>query len=146
MKRDSVKILIMLFSSVIIFLMLTRCEVDDIDYENIDCQYCYTEHPDLSYLEITFSEGICDSVDITVYRGYVDDGLIEWSGKVAKSPFKMYETPVTYLYSVKATYLKDSVSISVVDSDKMETHLIQGICDDDCFIITGGEYDVEFKK
>jgi hypothetical protein len=131
--------------STLVFLLLTRCETDPIDYENIDCNDCYEVEPTYSYLKIVFSENICDTVDITVYRGYMNESMIEWQGWATSSPLYLDATPLNNFYSVKATYSMDSTSIGVVDAEKLETHLIEGICENDCFIITGGVYDVEIK-
>ncbi|MEA1873680.1 MAG: hypothetical protein U9N51_04515 [Bacteroidota bacterium] len=145
MKADIVKIVSLLSISALLFLLLTRCETESIDYENIDCNECYEEKPQYSYLKIIFSEDICDTVNITVFRGYVNESMIEWQGWATNSPFYFDYIPVNNFYSVKATYSKDAASIGVVDAEKLETHLIKGVCDNNCYIITGGEYDVELK-
>jgi hypothetical protein len=145
MKADIIKIASLLSISALLFLLLTRCETEPIDYENINCADCYEEEPGYSYLKITFSEDICDTVNITVYRGYVNESMIEWQGWATNSPFYLDYTPVNNFYSVKATYLTDTASIGVVDAEKLETHLIKGVCENNCYIITGGVYDVELK-
>ncbi len=144
MKSDWLKIAILFCVSLLIFLTLTQCETEGIDYENINCADCYVVEPQLSYLIIHFSEELSDSVKFIVYRGYEGD-FVEWEGWAKESPFYLEETPVNNLYTVKATYQIDTASIGVVDSDKLETHYIKGICDENCYIIGGGEYDVQFE-
>jgi len=145
MKADIIKIVSLLSISALLFLLLTQCETEQIDYENIDCNDCYEVEPQDSYLKIIFSEDICDTVDITVFRGYVNESMIEWEGWVTQSPFYLDFTPVNNFYSVKATYSTDTASINVMDAAKLETHLIKGVCENNCYIITGGVYDVELK-
>ena len=130
----------------LIFIALS-CDIDDsIDYDNVSCEDCYIEKPEKSYLEITFSDDINDSVFIEVFKGYVDDSPYEWRGWITESsPFNLYETPVDNFYSVKATYFKDSTSVSVIDADELETAFVKNYCDENCYIIRGGFYDVRLK-
>ncbi|MFO7879043.1 MAG: hypothetical protein ACQES0_06230 [Bacteroidota bacterium] len=146
MKNDLRNIVLMICLSCGIFLFLTTCETDYVDYDNINCDECYVEKPGLSYLKINFSTNVNDTVWFEVYRGYVDDSMLEWKGWATESPLYLYQTPVDNLYSVKATYLKDGASISVIDADELETHLIKNYCDEDCYIITGGVYNVELEE
>lgn len=138
---------LIIISSLIFVFFCFSCNYDgSIDYSNVSCEDCYIEKPEKSYLEITFSDDINDSVFIEVFKGYVDDSPYEWAGWITEtSPFNLYETPVDNFYSVKATYFKDSTSISVVDADELETAFIKNYCDENCYIIKGGFYDVRLK-
>ncbi|MGM0650636.1 MAG: hypothetical protein ACQES1_09045 [Bacteroidota bacterium] len=129
-----------------ICLSLTSCETDYVDYDNVDCDDCYVEKPQYSYLRIDFSENINDTVWFEVYRGYVDQSLLDWSGWATESPLFLYQSPVDNFYSVKATYFKDSASISVIDADELKTHLIKDYCDEDCYIIAGGKINVKLDE
>lgn len=145
MRTDIIKILIVLGFSALFFLLLTQCETE-FDDENVNCADCYEEKPEESDLIIYFSDNICDTVHFIVYRGYLEESMIEWEGWATESPFHLNYTPVDFLYTVKATYLRDSISIGVVDSDELKTYLIRGVCDEDCYVIRGGEFDVKLKE
>lgn len=146
MKKDYLKLLVFACISTCLFVFFTQCDNDYVDPENVNCNDCYTEKPELSALIINFSETISDSVLITVFRGYVNESMLEWEGYVKSSPFFLYETPVDNYYSVKATYLKNGTSIQVVDADELKTQFVENVCDSDCFIVTGGEYNVKYDK
>jgi hypothetical protein len=145
MKKDILRIAGIFAFSVSVFLFLTTCDDEYVDYENINCDDCYVEKPQTSYLKITFSTDINDTVFFEIYRGYVDQSMLEWRGWSTESPLYLYQTPVDNLYSVKATYRKDSASISVIDADELKTQFIRNYCDEECYIITGGNYNVELK-
>ncbi|MDA3819988.1 MAG: hypothetical protein PF590_05985 [Candidatus Delongbacteria bacterium] len=130
----------------LLVLLLTGCETydNDVDYENIDCEEdCVVEKPQYSYLRIDFSEDINDTVWFEIFRGYVDNSELYLTGWATETPLFLYQMPVDNFYAVKATYWQDSTSIIVVDADELKTHFIKNYCDEDCYIITGGDFKVE---
>ncbi|MEA3446982.1 MAG: hypothetical protein U9Q98_00820 [Bacteroidota bacterium] len=132
----------------LLVLLLTGCDTydNDVDYENIDCDDCYVEKPQYSYLRIDFSDDINDTVWFEVFRGYVDNSELYLTGWATKTPLFLYQMPVDNFYAVKATYLKNSTSISVIDADELKTHFIKNYCDEDCYIISGGNFNVELNE
>lgn len=145
MKRDIRTLIILLLSSAAVFVLLSTCETDDFDMEEIDCADCFEEKPETSYLLIRYSQEVNDTVRVEIFRGYVDQSMMEWSGYAFESPLFLYSTPVDNYYSVKLTYTVDSSKISVIDAGVLETEYIRNYCENNCYIIKGREMDLRLK-
>ncbi len=144
MKKNRIKISLILTLNVLMFFALVRCS--DTDFNQIDCNNCFEEEPQLGDLTVYFSENISDSVHLVIYRGYAGENMVEWDTYAKKSPYILPETPVGFLYSVRAIYLVGSDTIVVVDADKLETQFVSEVCSDDCYVFKGGVLHAEYKK
>lgn len=135
--------------SIIIALLIFTVACNDydysVDYENIDCSECYKEKPAYADLIITFSDDIQDTVLFTVYAGPVDESRIECEGWATASPLYL-PAPTDQFYSVKAEYHCNGNCIYAIDAETLNTHFITNYCDEDCYIISDGEYDVRLKE
>ncbi len=141
MKRNWINISLAIVS-VLILSVLVGCSGS---YQ-VDCDSCLEEKPQLSDLTIYFSESISDSVHLVIYRGYAGENMVEWDTYAKKSPYILPETPIDFLYSVRATYLVDSDTVVVVDADKLETKFVSEVCGEDCYILKGNVLHAEYKK
>ncbi len=113
--------------------------------DDVNCYECYTDTLETGYLiiEFTLNDENVD-VPITVFSGQVDASPIVFSAPCDTSAL-ILEVPMNAYYSVKAAYKNGNDSIYVVDGGRLEAKLVTGICDSDCWIIQGGEYNVSLN-
>jgi hypothetical protein len=144
MVKKFVYILILLLP----LLYLSQCKSSDNSDESYYCISCISEHPD--------SERI--SIKITVNAENPEVPVIVFSGKF--NPAHLSDTvfldtldikeftvkvPTDQYYSVMALYKDGKDSIFAVDGGKFEAKKISG-CQNTCWQISGGSYDVRLKK
>jgi hypothetical protein len=119
---------------------------------NVDCNECYSDELDSADLIIQAStSSIIDEVSICVYNGVVqeenliicyDYGSVEYP---LSATYYFYARTNSY-YSVEAIYhLTDGRTVIVTDGDAMETNLVSGTCEYDCWTIEGGGMDVRLN-
>lgn len=130
----------------IIFYFNTSCE-EDIFAFNVDCSECYIEKPDSADIIVKISiNAQNDSVPIKIYKNQVEDNEIEYIDTATSEEYYLY-VPIDEFYSVTAEYnYNDSVTLVVVDGDKLKVKLVTDVCTDDCWVIRGGILDVRIKQ
>ena len=112
---------------------------------NIDCDECYYLKPDSADLIVNLTLNDENPfVPLIFYRGKVEEGIIEWTDTSYNKTLYLY-SKVNEYYSVKAYYKKEGKTIIAIDGAKLNTRQVSGVCDRDCWIITGGEMDVRLK-
>ncbi|HXK82557.1 MAG TPA: hypothetical protein PLO05_10405 [Bacteroidales bacterium] len=139
-------IILLLISFAIVF---TSC-IDPIYYDgdDVDCYYCYPENqfPDSADLIIDLTiNSTYPKVEIKVYAGMVDNAPVIANFEADTSTVYVY-VPIDHLYSVEAIYSHNNKTIRVIESDKLEAKLVTEICDEDCWYIVGGEYELNLNE
>ncbi len=127
-----------------VFLALVSSCRDAVYYtgDDVNCYECYTLFPETSWLIIDFTlDGENTSIPITVYNGFPDRSPVVFSAMCDTTPV-FVEVPMNNYYSVKAGYKHGDDSVYAIDNAHLEAKLVTGLCDEDCWIITGGEYNV----
>ena len=145
MRRDWIRLLGLAVIGLIIFLSLCMCESDGFDEEDVNCSECYEEKFALDNIVVYFSDDYADSVIITVYQGFYDNGQEIFSDIITNSPLNLTDVEVDSEYTVVATYYKGDDKINVIDSDCLKSRFVKGYCDIDCYFVTGGYFDCEIK-
>lgn len=127
--------------------MLVSCR-DAVYYtgDSVDCYDCYQEFPDSADLIIDLMiDDDNPNVNIFVYSGKVDASPVIWEMNVDTSTVYVY-VPINAYYSVKAVYNYKGDIISVIDGGMCEAKLVTEYCDEDCWYVIGGEYNVKLRK
>ena len=110
----------------------------------VDCDECYSVKPDsadlIIYLTINQDH---PEVPIVVYRDNIENDT-DWIDTAITSPYYLYSR-IDQFYSVKAEYQVGKRIINVVDGDKLQAKHVSESCDVECWVITGGELNVELK-
>ena len=137
---------------VLIFLLIlcglvVSC-IDPIYYDgdSVDCDYCYQELPDSADLIIDLT--INDEnplVQISVFSGEANNAPLVSQFDADTSTVFVY-VPVGSYYSVEAIYQSENNTVRVIDGDMLEVKLVTELCNDDCWYIVGGEYDVKLRE
>lgn len=110
--------------------------------DDVNCYECYVDFPETGYLVIDFTiDAENKHIPITVFSGKLDRSPIVFQAQCDTTPL-FIEVPMNALYSVKAGYKHGNDSVYAIDNAKFEAKLVVGLCTDDCWIITGGEYNV----
>lgn len=137
--KGIVILIIIVFSSILFF----KC--DNVDF-NFDCDECYQEEPlwgDI-YVQLTINDEN-DFVPLVIYRGSVEDNNIEYVDTAFEEEYYL-DVPLNKYYAVKAEYLEGSDTIYAIDGDEIKTKLNTDDCDQECYVIKGGNFDVRMKK
>jgi hypothetical protein len=110
----------------------------------VDCDECYSIEPDsadlIIYLTINSDH---PEVPLVVFRGNIEDDT-DWVDTAITSPYYLY-SEIDQFYSVKAEYKVGNRIINAVDGDKLQAKHVSESCDVECWVITGGEMNVELK-
>lgn len=114
----------------------------------IDCNECYTFKPDSADLIVflTFS-GDFDSIPLVIYRDVIGENNIDYidtAYSTLDNPYYLY-SKVNQKYVVKAEYKKGEKTIYAVDRSKIKVKRVTGECDEDCWVVEGGELDAKLK-
>jgi len=135
------KILIALvFFSTTLFL---KC--DNVDF-TVDCAECYQEEPlwgDI-YVQLTINDEN-NFVPLVIYRGDFENNDIEYVDTAFEEEYYI-DVPLNKYYAVKAEYLVGSDTIYAIDGDEIKTKLNTEDCDQECYVIKGGNFDVRLKN
>jgi hypothetical protein len=114
--------------------------------EGVDCAECYQEKPEEADLIIDLTINDTYSyVPIVVYRNDFEDNDIEYIDTAYESPYYLPATPINKKYSVAAEYISGDNKIIAVDGSHLKVRHVLFACDEDCWIIEGGEMDVRLK-
>ncbi len=132
------------FIGIILSVFALSCR-DQIYYtgDDVNCFECYVDYPETGYLVIDFTlDDENTQIPITVFSGKVDQSPVVYHAVCDTTPLYL-EVPMNGYYSVKAAYKHGNDSVYAIDNGKFEAKLVVGLCDEDCWVITGGEYKVE---
>jgi len=130
-----------LFFGIVLFF---SCEREYHSF-SVDCDTCEPEEPEYGKLLITLT--INDKyplVPVTIYAGKKENENEVAVDTVDTSkvdfPVKLNE-----YYTVVAEYNDGNRKIFVQDGDKIKTKLVTDECEENCYMIKGGYYDVRLK-
>ena len=140
-KDTSLIILIRLLIFILVFTAWSACD----EYMGVvDCDECHSIEPDsadlIIYLTINNDH---PEVPLVVYRGNIEEDT-DWVDTAVTSPYYLY-SKIDQFYSVKAEYHVGDRTINVVDRDKVKAKHVSESCEQECWIITGGEMNAELK-
>ncbi len=125
--------------------ILIVCACSEVFTFNVDCSECSVDRPKKG--EITVKLTVNDEyprVPLTIYLGTIENDQYIITDTATTGVYTV-EFGVDQEYAVKAEYKKGDNIIYAVDGGEFNTKRISGYCDNTCFIITGGEYDVRLK-
>jgi hypothetical protein len=113
---------------------------------DVDCSECYQEKPDSADLiiNVTLNDTFA-KVPLTIFRGDVEDGEIEYADTAYESPYYLY-VPVNRKYSVRAEYKKARTTLYTIDGTKLKILLVTEACDQECYVIENETLHVEISK
>ncbi len=114
------------------------------DCETYDFSDCELEEPEwgLVYVDVTINDEN-PKVPLVFYIGNIEENVIEWIDTAYYESYEI-EMPLNEYYSVTATYKSGSKAILALDGERFETKKYH-ICDENCWVIRGGEYDLRLK-
>lgn len=126
------------YSIIFSLLMLATCK----QFPVVNCDECYSNKPDSADLHVKVTVNAENpKVYLTFYRGKVEDKVVEWVDSTTNENFYLL-VKVEQYYSVEARYKSGNKTIIAVDGGKINTQLETDACNDNCYILTGGELDV----
>jgi len=110
----------------------------------VDCSECDPIEPDsaklIVYLTINADH---PEVPLIFYRGNIENDT-DYIDTAIISPYYLY-SEIDQFYSVRAEYQVGDRTIYAVDGDKMKAKHVSESCEVECWVITGGELNVELK-
>jgi hypothetical protein len=108
----------------------------------VNCSDCYTNKPDSADIKMSFTiNSENPKVPLVVYKGKVEQGIVEWVDTTNKESLYLYVKLDQY-YSVVATYKSGFRTIYAVDGDKITTRYVTDACNDNCYIVTNNKLDI----
>lgn len=128
----------------LIICITTGC-IPELFIEEVDCSECYVPRPEQSELIVTVSFDERNTlIPIVVYKGFLEDrDTIAVDTLTQREGYVM--VPVDQYYTVAAEYQTSYGVVYAIDGDELKTIKITGQCDEICWIIRGGIYDVTLK-
>ena len=137
------KIKYILFILFLIFII--ACE-KEFHSNAVDCSYCYTDEPEYDDLVITLTINEENpSVPIKVYEGDLERGFEIYRDTVDTTK-AWVNVELNKNYTVTAEYISGGKIITAVDNDKIRTKHETESCDEACWAIIGGYFDVRLKN
>ena len=137
---------IIFYISVVVFtIVIIGCNKSTINGTN--CIECLPVQPEKALLNVTVTiNNENPSVPLVVYQGrfnpYNPPPIAQldtaYSGTVS------INVPTNHFYSIQAEYKSGSKIIYAIDGGEMDTQQ-QGACDNICWQVIGGNYDVRLK-
>jgi hypothetical protein len=116
------------------------CESEDVMFQ-VDCNECYGTVPDsanlIVYLTINQENPF---VPITVYRGSLEDGQVDWRDTATSETFYLYSA-LDAEYTVEARYHSGDKTIVAYDGDHMYLYDGGTECGSPCYLVKGGIFD-----
>lgn len=127
--------------SLVVFTLLFSCETP----LYVDCEECYADQPVDCIVEILVGNdyGAYNSVDVVIYFGRMEDGVIVNTFKTSYSA--NFRALINNEYTIVATTLADGREYRAVNSVKPEYQLIEGMCEEDCYIIRDNVVNMKLK-
>ena len=116
------------------------CETEDVVF-SVDCNDCFGYVPDSADLIIYVTINAENpSVPITVYKGSLEQGEIDWRDTATTSEFYLFSA-LDVEYTVEATYRSGDRTILAFDGDRMHIYDAGDECGAPCYIVKGGTFD-----
>jgi len=148
------KIYLKIFAIVGLFVFTFSCEQDPFIFD-VNCDECYYPEPDTADLILDFTLNEENPyVPYILYIGDVEDNIVIFVGDVedniivrtAYSEQEYLPAAVNEHYSIEAFYKNGDQTVVVVDGDKLKTSRTSEVCDTECWIIKGGQFNLKLKQ
>ena len=129
----------------IIFFLSFSLQCDKIELA-IDCSECYQIAPEWGeiYVQVTINDEN-NFVPLIIFIGNVEDYDIEYIDTAYGKDYYL-EVPLNRYYSVMAEYISGYDTICAVDGDEIKIKKNTEDCDEECYIIKGGQIDVRLHS
>jgi hypothetical protein len=118
------------------------------EWETIDCSECFVERPSTAEINVKLTiNNINPTVTINVYRGRIEEEVIEFSETVRSETWSMF-LPADHYYTVTATYSSHNQEISnvtAIDGNYVRTKRVRSVCDEPCWVVQGNNFNVRLK-
>jgi hypothetical protein len=116
------------------------CESEDVIFQ-VDCNDCYSYVPDSANLIVHLTINKENPyVPITVYRGSLEDGQVDWTDTAISETFYLYSA-LDAEYTVEARYRSGDKTIITYDGDRMYLYDGASECGSPCYIVKGGIFE-----
>ncbi|MFN2378810.1 MAG: hypothetical protein ABR519_01205 [Bacteroidales bacterium] len=127
--------------SLVAFILLFSCETP----LYVNCEECYTNQPVDCTVEILIRSdyGGQQMVDVVIYFGKMEDGVVIDSLQASYST--TFRALINNEYTIVVTTSIDGKEYKAVNSVKPEYQLIEGMCEEDCYIISDNVVNMKLK-
>lgn len=127
--------------ALVAFTLLFSCETP----LYVDCEECYTDQPVDCTVEILLGSdyGAQQRVDVVIYFGKMEDGVIIDSYQASYST--TFRALINNEYTIVATTITNGKEYRAVNSVKPEYQLIEGMCEENCYIIRDNVVNMQLK-
>ena len=127
---------------ILIFAGYSSCNL----FPKINCSDCKFNEPDSADIKMLFTiNSENPRVPLVVYRGKVEDSLVDWVDTTHSETLYLYVKTGQY-YSVVAKYKAGAKTIYAVDGDKIIVQNEADYCNETCYIVTNNELDIRLKE
>jgi hypothetical protein len=137
--------------ALVTFFMLSSCG-NEYWSDNVDCSQCYTPKPTTGVLFVNITINAENTkVPIKIYKGKFQESYLRNDDQAliidtVSIPYYQADLDVNEYYSVAVEYNENGKKVMVVDGDKMNMYHVSSACDQECWIIKGGNIDATLKK
>ena len=127
--------------SLVLFTLLFSCETP----LYVNCEECFAEYPLDCTVDILLGADYGDQqkYELAIYLGKMEDGVLIESFEA------YYNTNFTALinneYTIVATTILNDREYRAVNSVKPKAQLIEGVCEEDCYIIKNNSVNLKLK-
>jgi hypothetical protein len=114
---------------------------------NVDCSECYQQEPEDGEFSVKVSINEENpKVPIKVYVNSIENTPAIFLDTLYNGT-EILDTVFSLgiKYAVEAEYKKGNKTILAVDGGKFKTKLITDVCDAECYIIVGADFDLRLK-
>jgi hypothetical protein len=130
----------------IILIAAVSCNPEE--WETVDCSECFAERPSTAKINIKLTiNNINPTVTINVYRGRIEEEVLEYSQTVRSETWSM-DLPADQYYTVTATYRSHNQKLSnvtAIDGNFVRTRRVRSVCDGPCWIVQGNSFNVRLR-
>jgi len=128
-------------------VLLLCTDAEDVGlFDAVSCDECYSPEPDSADLIVNLTiDAENQKVPLIVYKGKLEEGKIIFNDTVSETPVYIY-AKINEYYSAKANYSVGAKKIVAFDGSKMINRIQSDLCDNQCWTIHGGKFDLELKK
>jgi hypothetical protein len=133
-----------------VVILFNTCNSDIWATED-DCNDCYYPEPDSGNLKISLNPAKSDSaIIVKIFEGKLTDDMIsgkvkpEYWDTISESSYEAYVKLDNY-YSVIAVYYKNGQKYQVVDGSKIKAYNIESTCNEECWIVKGGDINCKLN-
>ena len=121
-------------------MLLSSCG-EKLYYGDVNCSECYSPKPDSAFLEILLTPDENRGIPLSILKGDVENGQIEFMDTVYGSLFRRW-LAVDVPYSVKVEYYANADTIYAVDGTTIRFLKVTDACDVECYVIDNEKIDV----